>query len=105
MGEFAQMWPHALNMPAAWAVWAIFAAARFRLVEIAVPPGAATLEKLGFAVDVSVNPRMNYTSEGGPSFEDMDTAPFWFGAACVLVGLGVLLIFGRRYLSAINARH
>lgn len=44
--EFAGIWPHALNMPAAWVVWAIFAAARFRLVEIAVPPGAVTLEKL-----------------------------------------------------------
>jgi predicted MFS family arabinose efflux permease len=33
------------------------------------------------------------------------SAPFWFGAACVLVGLGVLLIFGRRHLAAINARH
>lgn len=45
--EFANVWPNALNMPASWVVWAIFAAARFRLVEIAVPPGAATLEKLG----------------------------------------------------------
>ncbi len=44
--EFAGFWPNALNMPTAWVVWAIFAAARFRLVEIAVPPGAATLEKL-----------------------------------------------------------
>jgi len=45
-GEFADVWPKALNMPPAWVVWAIFAAARFRLVEIAVPPGAATLEKI-----------------------------------------------------------
>jgi len=45
-GEFADVWPQALNMPPAWVVWAIFAAARFRLVEIAVPPGAATLEKI-----------------------------------------------------------
>jgi len=48
--EFQDMWPTALTMPAAWVVWAIFAAARFRLVEIAVPPGAATLEKLGALV-------------------------------------------------------
>jgi hypothetical protein len=27
-------------------VWAIFAAARFRLAEVAVPPGSALLEKL-----------------------------------------------------------
>jgi NAD(P)-dependent dehydrogenase (short-subunit alcohol dehydrogenase family) len=39
-------WPTALNMPVSWVVWAIFAAVRFRLVEISVPPGSATLEKL-----------------------------------------------------------
>jgi uncharacterized protein len=44
--ELEQLWPSRLNMPPAWVVWAIFAAVRFRLVEIAVPPGAATLEKI-----------------------------------------------------------
>ncbi len=44
--EFRDLWPAALNMPASWVVWAIFAAVRFRLVEVSVPPGAATLEKL-----------------------------------------------------------
>jgi NAD(P)-dependent dehydrogenase (short-subunit alcohol dehydrogenase family) len=44
--EFLDLWPQALNMPPSWVVWAIFAAARFRLLEISVPPGAATLEKL-----------------------------------------------------------
>ena len=34
-------------MPAAWVVWAIFGAVRFRLAEVAVPPGSALLEKLG----------------------------------------------------------
>ncbi len=43
---FIDIWPAALNMPPAWVVWAIFAAVRFRLTEISVPPGAATLEKL-----------------------------------------------------------
>jgi hypothetical protein len=33
-------------MPPSWVVWAIFAAVRFGLVEVSVPPGAATLEKL-----------------------------------------------------------
>lgn len=47
---FQDVWPAALNMPTAWVVWAIFAAAHFRLVEIAVPPGAATLEKLAALV-------------------------------------------------------
>lgn len=40
------MWPSALNMPPSWVVWAIFAVARFRLVEVSVPPGMATLEKM-----------------------------------------------------------
>lgn len=44
--EFLDLWPNALNMPPSWVVWAIFAAARFQLVEISVPPGTATLEKL-----------------------------------------------------------
>jgi NAD(P)-dependent dehydrogenase (short-subunit alcohol dehydrogenase family) len=47
---FAGVWPAVLNMPPAWVVWAIFAAARFRLVEISVPPGAAALEKLASLV-------------------------------------------------------
>jgi NAD(P)-dependent dehydrogenase (short-subunit alcohol dehydrogenase family) len=44
--EFRDLWPAALNMPPSWVVWAIFAAVRFRLIEVSVPPGAATLEKL-----------------------------------------------------------
>ena len=44
--DFLAFWPKELNMPPSWVVWAIFAAARFRLVEVSVPPGTATLEKL-----------------------------------------------------------
>jgi hypothetical protein len=43
------------------------------------PTTAAALEALDFSVDVSVNPRMNYTSEGGPTFDAFDTTPFFFG--------------------------
>ena len=39
-------WPKKLNMPPAWVVWAIFAAVRLKLAEIAVPPGGALLEKV-----------------------------------------------------------
>ena len=39
-------WPAAFNMPAEWVAAAIILAARFRLREISVPPGAATLEVL-----------------------------------------------------------
>ena len=44
--EFLELWPAMLNMPPSWVVWAIFAAVRFHLVEVSVPPGAATIEKL-----------------------------------------------------------
>jgi NAD(P)-dependent dehydrogenase (short-subunit alcohol dehydrogenase family) len=40
------LWPASLVMPPAWVVWAVFAAARFGLAEVAVPPGGALLEKL-----------------------------------------------------------
>ena len=42
----AELWPEALNMPPSWVVWSIFLALRFRLAEIAVPPGTALIEKL-----------------------------------------------------------
>ena len=43
------------------------------------PTTAQTLESLGFAIDVSVNPRMDFTSDGGPTFEAFDAQPFFFG--------------------------
>jgi NAD(P)-dependent dehydrogenase (short-subunit alcohol dehydrogenase family) len=42
----ADVWPQALTMPPSWVVWSIFLAIRFRLTEIAVPPGTALIEKL-----------------------------------------------------------
>lgn len=42
----ADLWPEALNMSPSWVVWSIFLALRFRLAEIAVPPGTALIEKL-----------------------------------------------------------
>jgi hypothetical protein len=41
-----ETWPGALTMPPSWVVWSIFLAIRFRLAEIAVPPGSALIEKL-----------------------------------------------------------
>ena len=40
---------------------------------------AATLEALGFDVDASVNPHMNYESDGGPSFDGFEPQPGFFG--------------------------
>jgi len=42
----SEIWPAALTMPPSWVVWSIFLAIRFRLTEIAVPPGTALVEKL-----------------------------------------------------------
>jgi hypothetical protein len=39
-------WPKSLNMPVSWVVWAVFAAVRLKLAEVAVPPGGALLEKI-----------------------------------------------------------
>lgn len=44
--QTADVWPDALTMPPSWVVWSIFLAIRFRLAEIAVPPGSALIEKL-----------------------------------------------------------
>jgi NAD(P)-dependent dehydrogenase (short-subunit alcohol dehydrogenase family) len=44
--EFLELWPSSLNMPPSWVVWAVFAAVRFGLIEVSVPPGAGTLEKI-----------------------------------------------------------
>jgi len=39
-------WPGSLVMPPEWVVWAVFAAVRLGLAEVAVPPGADVVEKL-----------------------------------------------------------
>jgi hypothetical protein len=36
-----------------------------------------TLHTLGFTVDTSVNPHMDYTSENGPDFREFDARPCW----------------------------
>ena len=45
--ELGAMWPSMFNMPVEWVATAVVLAARFRLLEVSVPPGAATLEVLG----------------------------------------------------------
>jgi NAD(P)-dependent dehydrogenase (short-subunit alcohol dehydrogenase family) len=42
----AGFWPKSWTMPREWVTWAIFAAVRLKLAEVAVPPGAALLEKV-----------------------------------------------------------
>jgi NAD(P)-dependent dehydrogenase (short-subunit alcohol dehydrogenase family) len=48
--EDGDLWPQVLNLKPEWVAWAVLAAVRLRLVEVAVPPGAATLEKLAALV-------------------------------------------------------
>ena len=43
------------------------------------PATADTLEDLGFDVDVSVNPHMNYSSDGGPVFDGLEPTLATFG--------------------------
>jgi hypothetical protein len=45
-GDVPIPWPERLNMPPSWVTQCIFLAIRFRLAEIAVPPGSALVEKL-----------------------------------------------------------
>ena len=43
------------------------------------PTTATTLEALDFDVDLSVNPHMDYTDDGGPSFTALEPMPMFFG--------------------------
>ena len=49
------------------------------------PSTARTLEALGFDVDLSVNPCMDFSADGGPSFAAMDARPSTFGRSRTLV--------------------
>jgi len=67
--------------------------------------GASTvrvLEQLDYAIDVSVNPLMNFSAEQGPNFERFDARPFRFGTKgkllevpCTLGFAGFIRRFGR----------
>jgi NAD(P)-dependent dehydrogenase (short-subunit alcohol dehydrogenase family) len=61
--EAAGTWPTALNMPPAWVVWSIFAAVRFRLTEVAVPPGGALLEKLASLAPGTTDTFLRWTAD------------------------------------------
>jgi hypothetical protein len=39
----------------------------------------ATLDSLGYRIDMSVVPYSSFTDDGGPDFSDFDFHPFWFG--------------------------
>ena len=63
---------------------------------------AATLECLGFDVDTSINPHMDFTGIEGPSFVSFDSRPFFFGQTqpllelpCTVGHVGILGPAGR----------
>lgn len=57
-------------------VWVrVYKAGRYGFGPSTVP----VLERLAFDVDVSIIPHMNFTTEGGPSFDAFDARPFVFG--------------------------
>lgn len=43
-----------------------------------------TLQELGFGVDMSVNPHMDYSSERGPDFRGFDERPWWLAGGALL---------------------
>ena len=51
------------------------------------PNTAATLQHLGYEIDLSVAPPMDLRGDGGPDFSGFDTRPFWFGPGRSLFGL------------------
>lgn len=51
------------------------------------PNSAAILEELGYEVDISVAPRIDYRADGGPDYSEYSADPFWFGSQRKLLGL------------------
>jgi NAD(P)-dependent dehydrogenase (short-subunit alcohol dehydrogenase family) len=64
-GEILDVWPSWLTMPPSWVVWAVLAALRFRLVEVSVPPGSATLEKIGSLAPGLTDAILHWTTGAG----------------------------------------
>jgi len=54
-------------MPPSWVVWSIFLAIRFRLAEIAVPPGTALIEKLAALAPGTTDALLRRATGRGPT--------------------------------------
>ena len=57
------LWRRSLNMPPSWVVWSIFAAIRFGLAEVAVPPGGALLGKLASLTPGTTDTLLRWASD------------------------------------------
>ena len=63
------------------------------------PATAATLEALGFRIDLSICPAFDHSGDGGPDFSRESAAPFWFGSDANLLAIpvtGAFVGWGRR---------
>jgi len=49
------------------------------------------LQRLGFTVDVSPAPPMDYRSDGGPDYSSFDVSPFWCGELLCMPGSGAFV--------------
>ncbi len=58
-------WPSTFDMPSEWVVAAILLAVRFRLREISVPPGAATIELIGALAPGITDTLIRWTAAAG----------------------------------------
>jgi hypothetical protein len=56
---------------------AVYKAGRYGIGASTVP----ALQALGFTVDTSVMPHMDFSADGGPSFARFGPSPFWFGTS------------------------
>lgn len=57
------------------------------------PATRATLERLGFEVDLSICPAFDHGADGGPDFSTEDVVPFWFGADARLLAIPLTASF------------
>lgn len=48
------------------------------------PNTESILTELGFEIDVSVCPPVDFRSDGGPDYRRFNAAPFWFGSSSIL---------------------
>ena len=69
------------------------------------PTTADALEQLGFDVDISLNPHMDYSTDGGPVFDGFEPVPLLFGRRRTLLELPCTTGFvgvARRYGEALH---
>jgi NAD(P)-dependent dehydrogenase (short-subunit alcohol dehydrogenase family) len=67
-------WPSAFNMPPEWVAVAIVLAVRFRLHEVSVPPGAATLQVIGSLAPSAADALIGWMSHAGRLIAGRETA-------------------------------